>query len=160
MEKACPCGHSRPYEACCGRFISGQAQPERAEQLMRSRYTAYATGAVQYVVDTELEPDAEVIENWARSTQFTALRVLDAQNGGPDDDTGTVTFEADFESRGTGQKGTHRETSRFQRVEGRWIFDQGKQNPLRQAARTGRNDPCPCGSGKKFKKCCLATGSV
>ncbi|MCX4239245.1 SEC-C metal-binding domain-containing protein [Paraliomyxa miuraensis] len=30
----------------------------------------------------------------------------------------------------------------------------------RQTARVGRNDPCPCGSGRKYKRCCLGKGSA
>jgi preprotein translocase subunit SecA len=33
----------------------------------------------------------------------------------------------------------------------------GKKQPVKRAeAKVGRNDPCPCGSGKKYKKCCGA----
>lgn len=150
----CLCGNSRPFEACCGPFLAGEAQPETAEQLMRSRFTAYARGEIEYLVDTEADPDREVIEHWAQATRFVQLRVLHTEAGGREDETGTVTFEADFES--SGHKGTHRETSQFRQTDGRWIFLRGKQNPLRQGPKVGRNDACPCGSGKKFKKCCLS----
>ncbi|MBT9588953.1 YchJ family protein [bacterium] len=158
----CPCGNSRPLEACCQPYLTGQSRPETAEQLMRSRYTAYATGAIDYIVETEFEPDREVIENWASTTRFVQLRVLDREAGGPDDESGTVTFEADFEGLAKSSRGpgTHRETSQFRKEDGRWLFLRGKQNPLRQAPKAGRNDPCPCGSGKKFKKCCLPKDSV
>lgn len=150
--EACNCGDSRPYEACCGRYLEGTDRPQLAEQLMRSRFTAYARGNLDYVVASELNADPEAVSNWMKQTRFLRLRVLSAQ-GGPDDDEGSVTFEADLETAGRAH--THRETSRFRKIDGNWIFIQGKQNPLRVEASAGRNDPCPCGSGKKFKKCCL-----
>ena len=149
--QSCPCGQSRPLEACCGPFLEGQARPETAEQLMRSRFSAYATGNIDYVCETEENPDRSTIENWAHSTSFKRLRVLSAERGGVEDETGTVTFEADFETRG--QTGTHRETSQFRRLDGRWMFVRGQHNPVRVGPKVGRNDPCLCGSGKKFKKC-------
>lgn len=153
---SCICGNERPFEACCQRFLSGQAWPQTAEELMRSRFSAYATGAIDYVVETEVDADRQIIENWAAGTRFTRLRVLECRAGGPEDQQGTVTFEADFENSSTG-RGTHRETSSFERRDGRWYFVSGKHNPARSGeSRVGRNDPCPCGSGKKYKKCCLA----
>lgn len=155
--QTCPCGQNRPLEACCGPFLEGQSQPETAEQLMRSRFSAYATGNIDYVCETEENPNRDTIENWAGSTSFKRLRVLSTEKGGAEDETGTVTFEADFETKG--QPGTHRETSQFRKVEGRWIFVRGQHNPLRIGPKVGRNDPCACGSGKKFKKCCLGKDS-
>lgn len=153
----CPCGQDRPLEACCGPFLEGQALPDTAEKLMRSRFTAYSTGNIDYICDTEESPNRDTIENWAKSTSFKRLRVLGSEKGGPEDETGTVTFEADFET--DGQNGTHRETSQFHRTEGRWVFVRGQHNPMRAAPKIGRNDACPCGSGKKFKKCCLGKDS-
>lgn len=155
--QTCPCGNDRPLEACCGPYLDGAKHPETAEELMRSRFTAYATGNIDYVCDTEENPQRKTIENWAKSTQFKRLRVLSSEAGGKGDETGTVTFEADFETKG--ETGTHRETSQFRKQEGRWVFFRGQHNPLRTGPKVGRNDACPCGSGKKFKKCCLGKDS-
>lgn len=155
--ESCPCGNDRPLEACCGPFIEGARRPNTAEELMRSRFTAYATGNVDYICDTEQDPQRKTIENWAKSTQFKRLRVLASELGGSEDEVGTVTFEADFVTNG--EAGTHRETSQFRKQEGRWMFFSGQHNPVRTGPKVGRNDVCPCGSGKKFKKCCLGKGS-
>lgn len=155
--QTCPCGQDRPLAACCGPYLEGQAVPETAEQLMRSRYSAYSIGNIDYICETEESPNRDTIENWARSTRFKRLRVLAGERGGKEDETGTVTFEADFETNG--ENGTHRETSQFQKHEGRWIFVRGQHNPMRAGPKVGRNDACPCGSGKKFKKCCLGKDS-
>lgn len=149
----CPCGNDRPLEACCGPFLEGQRYPDTAEELMRSRFTAYATGNVEYICETEENAQRDTIENWSKSTQFKRLRVLASEHGGKGEDAGTVTFEADFETNG--QPGTHRETSQFHKKDGRWLFLRGQHNPMRAGPKVGRNDPCACGSGKKFKKCCL-----
>jgi len=119
---------------------------------MRSRYTAYALGNVDYIEATELDADRKSIEDWVRATRFLALRVLESERGQAEDEVGRVVFEADYEVNG--QPGVHRETSEFCRRDGRWFFERGRQNPIRQAVKVGRNDPCPCGSGKKSKKCC------
>ena len=125
---------------------------------MRSRYTAYATGAVDYLLATQVEQDREAVESWAREARFTRLEVLDTGAGGSGDDQGVVEFAATWESRG--QTHVHRERSTFERRRGRWIYVSGetpKTAPLRrEAPRVGRNEPCPCGSGRKFKKCCGA----
>jgi SEC-C motif-containing protein len=52
----CPCGKGDSLEACCGPYLSHAARPDTAEALMRSRYTAYATGDVDYVIDSH-DPD-------------------------------------------------------------------------------------------------------
>ena len=153
----CPCGNSRPLEACCGRFISGQLFPETAEELMRSRYTAYATGATAYVLDTQDDNDRERVEQWAKQSEFLALRVLSTQLGEAKDQVGQVEFEADYKAGS--QAHTHREVSHFERrgPNARWIFLKGHPpTQTRSAPKVGRNEPCPCGSGKKLKKCCGA----
>ena len=122
---------------------------------MRARFSAYATGNAEFVVKTEIDGDLQAIKNWIERVQFRGLRVLDSSRGGPEDSEGTVTFEADLD--GPEGAATHRETSTFERdTEGHWIFVKGRHNPLRTGPKVGRNDPCPCGSGKKYKKCCSA----
>lgn len=125
---------------------------------MRSRYTAYAIGAVDYLLATQVEQDRDAVEGWAREARFTRLEVLDTVAGGPEDDQGVVEFAATWETRG--QTHVHRERSTFERRHGRWIYVAGeipRAAPLRrESPRVGRNEPCPCGSGRKFKKCCGA----
>jgi SEC-C motif-containing protein len=149
----CPCGLARPLDACCGRFLSGSASPETAEQLMRSRYSAYATGNVDYVLKTQEDEDRQRVIDWSKGSTFVALRVLRTEAGAADDQTGTVEFEADYQSEGVLH--THHELSSFARRDGRWVFLKGHPpTQVRSTPKVGRNDPCPCGSGKKFKKCC------
>ena len=50
----CPYGLGMPYEACCGRFISAVSSAPTAEALMRSRYSAYVLGRIDYLKATTL----------------------------------------------------------------------------------------------------------
>jgi SEC-C motif domain protein len=129
---------------------------------MRSRYTAYSTGNIAYVAAThapEAQKDFDQAgsEEMARKVHWKGLKVESIEAGGVDDDTGTVTFSARFVMGG--QERIHREVSRFRREDGRWLYVDGDANPpveQRHVEKIGRNDPCPCGSGKKYKKCCGA----
>ena len=113
---------------------------------MRSRYTAYVRGAVDYLVATHATtapPQRAAIAARARDTVWRGLEILDTLGGGPGDSDGIVEFVARGEIAGT--PFAQRERSRFKRVAGRWAYI--------DAAAPGRNDPCPCGSGAKYKKC-------
>ncbi len=160
---ACPCGAGPAYETCCGRFISGAETPETAVELMRSRYSAYVKKAYDYLGET-LHPSARTdydpkeTEQWGEAATWLGFEVKSTEAGGKDDDQGSVEFTATYK---VGDKvATHHELARFERVDGTWVFSEGemvKQSPIhRDEPKVGRNDPCPCGSGKKYKKCCLA----
>ncbi len=158
----CPCGSDLIYEKCCGPYIEGTRQAPTAEALMRSRYTAYVKHAVDYIFDTthpdrRKSSDKEGIREWAESTTWLNLDIREVTGGGPEDREGTVTFLAQY-TDGEEER-EHHEASRFKQEKGRWYFFDGK-NPeavpvVRSGPKVGRNDPCPCGSGKKYKKCCL-----
>jgi len=158
---ACPCGSGKSLDDCCGPLLAGAAAPT-AEALMRSRYTAYALGNVDYVAATHAPEAAEDFdragaEDMARKVRWKGLRIEATEAGGPDDETGSVTFAARF-SMGGGEQ-FHREISTFRKIDGRWFYVDGEVNPpvaQRHVQKIGRNDPCPCGSGKKYKKCCGA----
>lgn len=161
MPDSCPCGTGRPFAECCGPYLSGSAAPPTAEALMRSRYTAYARERVDYVEATtaaaeRAEFDRRGAATWARTATFTKLEVLATERGGEGDDEGVVDFAATFEE--AGRTKVLRERSRFVREDGAWRYAGGSkgESVRREAPKVGRNDPCPCGSGKKFKKCCGA----
>jgi SEC-C motif-containing protein len=130
---------------------------------MRSRYTAYATGAWDHLGTTlapEMLPEfnrAEV-ESSAKGAVALGLEVRALKEGGENDQTGSVEYVAKFKVGG--QDYLHHEISQFRRDDGKWLYVDGvvnpKQPPRQVGPKTGRNDPCPCGSGKKFKKCCGA----
>lgn len=123
LTRPCPCGSEAPYDACCGRLHRGAAQAVTAEELMRSRYAAYAVGDEDHVFRTwhpRTRPDGVALDP---ATAWTALRVRGTEAGGPGDATGVVEFEASW--RRDGLEGTLRERSRFERRAGRWLYVDG-----------------------------------
>jgi SEC-C motif-containing protein len=158
-----PTHDNAELEAYCLPFIHGEKLPQTCAELMASRYVAYATGAIDYLIDTHdpktrSDADRKATADWSRRAAFHGLTLLGGERGGPEDDTGTVEFIARYTIEGV--EHTHHELSEFRRVEGRWYFVNGEKvanEPMRRASpKVGRNDPCPCGSGKKYKKCCAA----
>lgn len=157
----CHCGSGKAYDACCGPIISGDQPALTAEALMRSRYTAYAVGAIDYLGET-LHPehradwDRDATSRWASESQWQGLEIRAVENGAEGDEEGFVEFIASFTEAGAPKM--HHERSRFRKREGRWYYVDGQTpRPATQrneGPKVGRNDPCPCGSGKKYKKCC------
>ena len=122
---------------------------------MRSRYSAYVRGAIDYVVATHDAAtrgtiDVEAATRWSHDTVWQGLEIVGTERGTEADSTGVVEFIA----RGitAGVPFAQQERSRFSRVDGRWYYIDGVAR-AKATATTGRNEPCPCGSGKKFKKC-------
>lgn len=158
----CPCGTGRPTEDCCAPIIAGTPAPT-AEALMRARYTAFVTRQIggflkETLVEEKWEEfDLGEVEASAREAEGLGFEVRAAEGGGEADDTGTVEYVARFRIRGQNQ--AHHELATFRRRDGRWLYVDGQVKPKgapRQVGKVGRNDPCPCGSGRKFKKCCGA----
>lgn len=148
----CPCGSGRDYENCCGPYLSGETQAPDPERLMRSRYTAFCRKDAGYLLASQAQdhrgPEAlrKDLDRTMATTRWLGLRVMGAGMDGPD--RGWVEFVAFFSQEG--ETGQLHELSRFLKREGRWIYQSGEILP---AVKLGRNDPCFCGSGKKFKKC-------
>jgi len=159
----CHCGSGLEFDACCGPIIAGAPAPT-AEALMRSRYTAYVVRAYDHLGKTLSEAqrqdfDPADAKRWAENSEWLGLTIHQTEKGGPDDKEGLVQFTARFKAEG--KDNDHTEAAVFTRDEKNlWVYAghlQPKGQPVRrEAPKTGRNDPCPCGSGKKFKKCCGA----
>ncbi len=162
----CPCGIPSTFGDCCGPILDGRRKVATAEQLMRSRYSAFVCKNADYLLAT-LAPEnaAGFNADQVRTDQceWQGLEIIATAKGGLLDQTGTVEFIARFRD----SDGTHalHECSRFERRNGNWLYIDGQfpsttDAPARATLsptatqHIGRNDPCPCGSGKKFKKCC------
>lgn len=175
----CPCGSQQPFTQCCQPLLSGAQPAATPEALMRSRYSAHATGHAEYVIATYHSSRCaaefrEDIEQACRDVCWQSLEIIDTTPASSAitarDQEGWVEFIAHFTE--DEQSGSLHERSRFVRENGLWRYIDGtmptpttaeptelaipaRNMPVRNsAAQTGRNDPCPCGSGKKFKKCC------
>ena len=155
----CPCGSGRRDDTCCAPIIEGRAAATTAETLMRSRYTAFATGAIDYLLqshdpETRFSVDRESIARWSRQSTWLSLEILATERGGESDQDGVVEFRARY-LEGEEPR-VHSERSTFRRVDGHWTYVNGEaipDAPVARTAKVGRNEPCPCGSGRKFKKC-------
>lgn len=161
MSELCPCGSGLEFDACCGPILDGARPAPTAEALMRARYTAYARNRIDFLYDSSSDAvradfDADASRNWAESASWTGMEIVAREQGGENDAEGIVEFIARYEMNGVPYE--HHERSFFTRVGGAWRFTDGvlvKPEPVRRATpKIGRNDPCPCGSGKKYKKCC------
>ena len=143
-----------------GPFLRGERTAETAEELMRARYAAYALHQVDFILNTQHpekreDADREGTERWSRESEWLGFEILRTERGGPEDSDGLVEFTARYKLKGATI--THRERAQFKKHEGTWYFWDGEQiaaPPAHKDTVVGRNDPCPCGSGKKYKKCC------
>lgn len=161
----CYCGSDLNFADCCRSFLHGERDAQTAEQLMRSRYSAFVVNAFDYLVATHhasTRSANERAELEAQSKQLTwlTLQVLDATQSSneqsntaqamPSDKYSEVEFKAWF-AIGRQLHNLH-ERSRFMREEDHWfyvdaVFCRDERVDI------GRNDPCFCGSGRKFKHC-------
>jgi SEC-C motif-containing protein len=159
---ACPCGSGQELQSCCGPILEGASAPT-PEALMRARYTAHVLGNFEFLEKslhsgTRENVDKAKLRKWSEMVSWQGLEVLGAEGGGPEDDKGRVSFVARYSVGETPQE--IREDAEFVRENGEWRYLDGQvhgHTPYRrEAPKVGRNDPCPCGSGKKYKKCCGA----
>jgi SEC-C motif-containing protein len=123
----CYCCSGKPFDQCCGPLLDGTRQAASPEELMRSRYSAYAAKNFDYIVDT-IDPQRrydfnhEATRDWMNSSAFTGLEVLNASEDG---NKGEVEFIARFRQHG-GVQQQHHERSRFRKQAGRWYYRDGK----------------------------------
>ncbi|WP_354643077.1 YchJ family protein [Kitasatospora camelliae] len=122
--EACPCGLPARYEECCGRLHRGDAAAATAEQLMRSRFSAFAVRDAAYLLRS-WHPDTRPAEiGFDPGMRWTRLEILGTTEGGPFHTTGTVEFRAHYTDTGT--PGDLHENSRFTRHDGTWVYLDGE----------------------------------
>lgn len=148
---ACPCGSQQSFSVCCERFINAEQIPKTPEQLMRSRYSAFATQNEAYLRKTwypstrpdDLSLPTDQEQRWLR------LVVHESQQ---QTNQGRVRFTA-YSVQGK-KAFILSEDSLFLREDGLWLYHSGtcqvEEYPI------SRNQACLCGSKLKFKRCCLA----
>ena len=157
----CPCKSGKTFGECCGPVISGERKAATAEALMRARYSSYVTGDIDFLKDSATQAVQEEFDEassraWSKAADWHGLEIIRTEAGQAGDETGVVEFRALYTANG--EFCNHHEVSQFVREEGDWKFADGElvgEKPVvRESPKVGRNDPCPCGSGKKYKKCC------
>ena len=171
MTSLCPCQSGLPFEHCCEPYLNAVKPAPTAEALMRSRYTAFTRQDVDYLEKTSrgkaaADFEKEKVKDFAQKNKFEALEIIRAHQPFPD--RAYVEFVVHFNDAHHHHQHLH-ELSEFQLEDGCWYYVDGRQDlqahqhhhvqavaePLRRTEpKIGRNDPCYCGSGKKFKKCC------
>jgi SEC-C motif domain protein len=167
-DMTCPCrlrsAEQKPYSQCCAPIIEAGAPAPTAEALMRARYTAFALNKIDFLLES-LAPesrydfDRKAVTHWSSQSQWLGLDILSTEQGQPGDAEGYVEFVAHFVMEGEPRAHRERSLFRFDAGDGRWYFleeAKRKAEPIVKGHQPGRNDPCPCGSGKKYKKCCGA----
>jgi SEC-C motif-containing protein len=154
----CPCGSSKNYDQCCEPFITATALPNTPEELMRSRYTAYTQANTEYIAETMKAPanrdfNPEEARSWAADVKWLKLEVVTSSQ---QENEGTVEFIAQYSHEG--KRYVLHELSLFRRDDKQWYYVDGngpQSKPVTRATKKiARNDPCSCGSQKKYKKCC------
>jgi SEC-C motif-containing protein len=155
----CTCGSNISFEKCCNPILNGDLAPT-AEALMRSRYSAFVHRKLDHVERTNAPEIAEDFnraeaERLAEECDWNGLQILNVKETG---DTAQVEFVIKFKRDGHDM--AQAELASFRRENGQWLYESGQlnlQQNQRIVTKVGRNDPCPCGSGKKAKKCCGTT---
>ncbi len=148
----CYCGSQIIHKDCCQPFLTGALKPETPEQLMRSRYSAFCTKNIEYLVSTQHPSkrqanERDLLTKTVYETQWMGLKILNAETDQDDSHTGYVEFAAFYKTTEIGQL---HERSKFILEEGQRYYLEGEfMEPLV----FGRNEPCWCGSNKKYKKC-------
>jgi len=159
----CPCGSNSDFDLCCNPILTGAREALTAEALMRARYSAYAKCEVDFLHES-LHPahredhDRNATRRWAANSDWLGLEIVDIEDGQEDDQDGVVEFVATFKEKGVIRR--YHERSQFKKHNGKWFFVDGEmvkpKTEVHKGPKVGRNDLCPCGSGKKYKKCCGA----
>lgn len=151
---SCPCG-SPLYSECCQPLHAGQKKAETAEQLMRSRYSAFAKHETDYIVQTtalgqQQALDVKAIADWSKANQWLKLEIVQAQEK-LGKNHAQVEFKAHYSEQNSpdSQVQIHHEVSHFVKQNDTWYF----LDPTTDLQLTMKQ-PCICGSAKKFKQCC------
>jgi SEC-C motif-containing protein len=125
----CPCDTGETYETCCFPLHEETSVAITAEQLMRSRYSAYSLQKTDYLLKTT-HPDkqtsnlAKEIKEWAASRDFFQLKIISTWQGQATDKTGKVEFIAHYRQQGKEQQ--LYEISRFRRYRKQWVYLDGE----------------------------------
>ena len=170
----CPCGSNQAFSTCCELIHNHHSLAKTAEQLMRARYTAFVIGNNEFIINTyhsTCRPSNEAAEIEAATQLAWCKLEIISTSYDSNSDTAFVEFKAWYIDEGDLQ--VLHENSRFLKessldkndselcwyyVDGQFIEENGVSktinNTTTNTQKTARNANCPCGSGKKYKRCC------
>jgi SEC-C motif-containing protein len=122
----CYCGLEKEFKQCCELYLTEKETPARAELLMRSRYSAYCTKQLDYLVQTtdpqaRFEIDAQANADWAEQAQFQKLEIIKTEESGT---KSLVEFKATYFY--ANETHVHHEVSTFRKTNGVWYFRSGR----------------------------------
>ena len=152
--KNCFCGNKLTFEQCCQPIIDGKKDARNAEELMRSRFTAYEVKNYEYILHTytsakRTKLTASELSDSAQDTQWLSLKVIAHHTK---KHTAQVEFKAYYKVYNTYY--VMHELSGFIFESGKWLYSHGVMQKGSGVFSPERNSQCLCRSGKKFKKCC------
>lgn len=150
--ESCLCGSGNTYSTCCQKVHLDHAAASTAEELMRSRYTAFALEKSSHILKTWVENKRPKALNFDdHPVTWIHLTINSSKDGQPENSTGQVDFTSTYIENG--QLCTLSEISNFKKIDSLWYYVDGVCDVSKR--KLERNRPCPCGSGKKFKRCCV-----
>lgn len=149
MEKQCYCKSGKLFSACCESILRVLEVPQTALALMRSRYTAYCLGDVNYLQATThdhtwRDEELKFIQDWADNSYWQHLDIVRYSED-------RVEFKAYYVFEG--KQHLHHETSTFKKINDMWKYIDGEV--YEDSVTFLRNEKCICGSGDKYKRCCF-----
>ena len=126
----CPCNPGKLYKFCCKIAHNDILKVQTAEQLMRSRYSAFVLAKMNYLQKSHhsttrpSKKENKKIARWTKNVEWVKLEILTTKKGNVNDSTGEVAFKAYFLENG--QLNTIEETSRFDKEDGYWVYLDGE----------------------------------
>lgn len=157
---ACPCCSGKEFAACCKEIVEGTKFAATPLELMRSRYTAHVYKNMPHILRTmrgkalKLFDEELTYSEWFEQCLWKKLEIIDAPVVPKYGKEGVVEFKAFYDFKGA--ENVMHERSKFEKEDNQWFYvsAQKKNADIKTSEKVGRNDACPCGSGKKYKKCC------
>ena len=151
----CPCCSGEQFKQCCQEIVAGTKLAHTPLALMRSRYVAHVLKHAGYLARTMLSKQVRAIDlEISGNDQFdnchwSKLEIIEAPKVPAGATHGIVEFKAYYTLNGL--NAVMHERSKFSKIDDQWFY----LHELPLAEKPARNEPCHCGSGVKFKKCCL-----
>ncbi|CAZ98229.1 YchJ family metal-binding protein [Zobellia galactanivorans] len=130
----CPCNPQVNYSDCCKKAHTDIRSVATAEALMRSRYSAFVLGDIDYLQKSHHSTtrpnkiEKRRIKTWAKAVNWLKLEVLYTSEGSETDSSGTVEFKAYYMENG--QMGVIYEKSNFSKENGHWVYVDGVHRNL------------------------------